>query len=91
MRISSTSSPSLVDVINVIRLEGILEQGKRVIIESQLQVCASVGSRVLVICIVVVVGAGKLIRVYVLYGVHTRPFTNRYSLITSNLYYLGSR
>jgi len=42
-------------------------------------------------CVAFVVGAGKLIRMYVLYGVYTRPFTNRYSLITKNWYYLGSR
>jgi hypothetical protein len=45
----------------------------------------------LLICFVVVVGAGKLICVYVLYGVYTKPFTNRYSLKTNNVYYLGSR
>jgi len=37
--------PSVVDVINIISLEGILEQGKRVVITTQcpLQVHASVG------------------------------------------------
>jgi hypothetical protein len=36
----------------------------------------------LLIAFFFVVGAGKLIRVYVLYGVYTRPFTNSYSLLT---------
>jgi len=39
----------------------------------------------------VVVGAGKLIRGYVLSGLYIRLFTNHHLQITKNLYYLGCK